>query len=668
MKKILFVLITFCSFNVIIYSQEAVGKEIIAIMPFTVPDSNTYVTTGNDIASAWHGKLLDIAQDKYTIVSRDENVLNATTKELAIQREKNYTDQQTILDYGAGANAAYVLAGTLHNLGNNKEMIFVGIYDVKKASLLAGSYKVYEPADYHNELDMFVDKHAKRLLDSIKKPTTAKTLTVIPFESKTLQIKDENADIITRMLSIDIANEGKYSLVVRSHDDLLNIQKEITLQRQPHFTDKQTRTERGKNLNAEYIVSSHMNKFEDIKLIYASVLDLKTSQQYIGDYTEYTSEKDIFNYIPKLAKSLSKNFSSTTDKQTLSIHPFISEDIDISDYEKELLAQILSINLANTGRYAVISRLNSHRDGRNQEFLNQKQKNTTDTNTTVERDKASNAELTFLGIIRHVRGKKFAIVNFIGVEDTATKGNANSEYTTARDLIMTVIPKLAEESTGIADEKAAAAAALAATQKAQAEKDAVALAATQKAQAEKDAVAAAAAAERSKIRAREKAEKDAKRAKTDARKNAFYSLTNNPYEKRMDAFNNVFPSYISYNYENYACLFGIIPLVAGVATITSILLTTVEDGNINQSFKMPNKIYDSFGNPIGFEYGKEEAKGNMIGFYTGLGLTLTGIIVIMSGFIDSSSFASSDGLQIAPYIASDINGGVNYGFNFALTF
>jgi hypothetical protein len=115
----------------------------------------------------------------------------------------------------------------------------------------------------------------------------------------------------------------------------------------------------GKQLNASYVVAGYIAKLGNRNLVIVSILEMRTLQMVAGDYLPYTKIEEVNAVLPSMAEKLAISAGRDTSKLPgLSVPPFeISKDVNEGD--AQTLAQILSINVANGNRYAVLPRADS---------------------------------------------------------------------------------------------------------------------------------------------------------------------------------------------------------------------------------------------------------------------------------------------------------------------
>jgi TolB-like protein len=134
------------------------------------------------------------------------------------------------------------------------------------------------------------------------------------------------------------------------------MQFEHKFQRDSGMTDADSILELGKKLNAAYVIAGYITRLGAQNLVLVSILDVERLQQVAGDYRTYRNIEEVDTIIPDIAAKLATLLQrDTADLPGLSVPPFeISAGVNEND--SQVLAQILSCELANGARYAVLPR------------------------------------------------------------------------------------------------------------------------------------------------------------------------------------------------------------------------------------------------------------------------------------------------------------------------
>jgi len=150
---------------------------------------------------------------------------------------------------------------------------------------------------------------------------------------------------------------NRVTLVTQNTIATMNFEQRF--QRSSGLTDADTIFELGKALNASHVIAGYITKLGDRNLVIVSIMDVESLQQIAGDYRAYSTIEEIDALIPSIAQKLASAVPrNTSSLPGLSVPPFnIASGINQND--AMALAQILSCDLANSGKYAVLPRTDS---------------------------------------------------------------------------------------------------------------------------------------------------------------------------------------------------------------------------------------------------------------------------------------------------------------------
>jgi len=125
------------------------------------------------------------------------------------------------------------------------------------------------------------------------------------------------------------------------------------------FTDSDIVAEIGRMIGADYVISGHVRRLGGNRnLVVATVICVETLELVTGYYRTYRSFWETRNFMPSMSRNL---VNATLERSTqarlprLAVAPlqYLDEEVD---HDMETLVQILAIELANTGEYAVLPR------------------------------------------------------------------------------------------------------------------------------------------------------------------------------------------------------------------------------------------------------------------------------------------------------------------------
>jgi TolB-like protein len=123
------------------------------------------------------------------------------------------------------------------------------------------------------------------------------------------------------------------------------------------YTDSDTIARLGRFLNADFVVSGHIRRLGNSNLIIATIVNVETFEQMAGDYRVYQNIEEVRNLLPAISgKLIAASQRDTSRLPKLAIAPFSVANTGVNMQDAETLAQILAIEITNTGKYAVLPR------------------------------------------------------------------------------------------------------------------------------------------------------------------------------------------------------------------------------------------------------------------------------------------------------------------------
>ena len=236
---------------------------------------------------------------------------------------------------------------------------------------------------------------------------------------------------------------NKVTLVTQNTITTMNFEQRF--QRNSGLTDADTIFELGKALNASHVIAGYITKLGDRNLVIVSIMDVESLQQIAGDYRAYSTIEEIDALIADIAKKLAGAVPRNTSALPgLSVPPFnISSGVNQND--AMVLAQILSCDLANSGKYAVLPRTDSI------EKVMEEQKRQRSGVTDQERIKrlgaGRNAQYVLSGSVQRLGNLNKFAVDILDILDGSFMDGYEEQYTSLSQGFE-LIPKLAMQASG----------------------------------------------------------------------------------------------------------------------------------------------------------------------------------------------------------------------------
>jgi Predicted integral membrane protein len=284
LKKLL-VIVLFIGCIDFAFSQ---GKPRLGILPF----SGGADGDGETIATLFSFQP-DI-QNSFTVVPRT-SVLKAVMNEQNFQMQ-GYTDSDTIARIGHLLNADFVVSGHIRRLGD-RSLVITNIINVETFEQLAGDYSEYRTIE---DIPAMLPNISKKLIAASRRNNSKlPKLAVAPFNIANTGVNAQNAEALAQILTIEIANTGKYSVLPRTTTMQAAI-KELTYQTQGYTAEEGAKA-LGKAINAEYILFAEARALGNMNVFTAQILHVENASLLTGDSREYRVIDDGIKLIPELA-------------------------------------------------------------------------------------------------------------------------------------------------------------------------------------------------------------------------------------------------------------------------------------------------------------------------------------------------------------------------------
>lgn len=201
---------------------------------------------------------------------------------------------------------------------------------------------------------------------------------------------------------------------------------------QSGLTDSDTIAKLGKQMNAEYVVSGHIQKFGTRNILLISIIHVEKLQQIAGDYKEYNDISEIRAYLPNMVRKIvTTSKQDTSNLPKLAITPFniLSKGVNLRD--AEVLAHVLSAEIANTGKYAVLPRTSIIENAMREHSI--QRSGITDSASIKRIGQAANANFVLAGSISSLDSMNLFLAQIINVESGELVTGDDKEYKNITD-------------------------------------------------------------------------------------------------------------------------------------------------------------------------------------------------------------------------------------------
>jgi TolB-like protein len=224
------------------------------------------------------------------------------------------------------------------------------------------------------------------------------------------------------------------------------MQFEHKFQRDSGMTDADSILELGKKLNAAYVIAGYITRLGMQNLVLVSILDVERLQQVAGDYRTYRTIEEVDTIIPDIAANLARLLQrDTTDLPGLSVPPF-ELSAGVNENDSQVLAQILSCELANGNRYAVLPRTDTLE--KVMEEHERQRSGETDQERIKRLGAGRNAQFVLSGSVARLGQLNKFGTDILNIEDGSFVDGYSEQYNDFTEGI-NLMPKLAASLNGV---------------------------------------------------------------------------------------------------------------------------------------------------------------------------------------------------------------------------
>ena len=207
------------------------------------------------------------------------------------------------------------------------------------------------------------------------------------------------------------------------------------------YTDSDTIARLGRMLNADFVVSGFIRRLGDRNLIITTIVNVETFEQLAGDYREYRSVEDIPALLPDICRIVINASRRDTSKlPKLAVVPFNIASRGVNAQDAEALAQILSIEIGNAGKYVILPRTTAIQAAMRE--LEYQMSGATAEEEAKTLGRAINAEFVLSAEVRSLGSSNMFTASILHVEDGSLLAGGYRNYQVLDDGIR-LMPELA---------------------------------------------------------------------------------------------------------------------------------------------------------------------------------------------------------------------------------
>ncbi|MDR1025665.1 MAG: penicillin-binding protein activator LpoB [Treponema sp.] len=266
-------------------------QENLAILPFTGGSARE----GETIAELF--SFNEALNQVFSIIPRT-TINRAIGVEQDFQMGTGMTDPDTIAALGKQLGANYVVAGNITKLGN-RNLLIISILKIDELRQIAGDIQTYTRIE---EIQDKLPSMARNIIAAVRfDPSQRDKLAVVPVEMGG-NIDSSVADTLAQILSIHLIRSGKYRVYPRTVT-LKQVQDEYETQSSGVTADEQI-VNMGRGDNPSLVLSVAARRLGERNMFNASIINLETGVQVIGDSVNYTTMDDGIEAMETLSQKL----------------------------------------------------------------------------------------------------------------------------------------------------------------------------------------------------------------------------------------------------------------------------------------------------------------------------------------------------------------------------
>lgn len=198
------------------------------------------------------------------------------------------------------------------------------------------------------------------------------------------------------------------------------------------YTDSDTIARLGRLLNADFIISGHIHQLGNRNLVITTIVNVETFEQLGGSYNVYGKVEETKNFLPDIARTIINASQRDTSRlPRLAVAPFNIASAGVNKQYAEPLAQILAVEVTNTGAYAVLPRTTALQAAM-RELQFQKSGATADEEAKAL-GRAINAQYVLNAEVRSLGAENMFTASILNVEDGSQLAGGFRTYRTIDD-------------------------------------------------------------------------------------------------------------------------------------------------------------------------------------------------------------------------------------------
>ncbi|MDR1095597.1 MAG: hypothetical protein LBL31_04355, partial [Spirochaetaceae bacterium] len=263
-----------------------------------------------------------------------------------------------------------------------------------------------------------------------------RTLGVLPFTGVTTG--DGEA------LALLFSNNNRLRMTYRVVPLTRNVQQQIR-------TEQQNTAASGSQAPVELVMVGIVRNIRNNNVILVNVVEQATRQLIAGDFRIYRDPSELQTLIPAMVDHMiTAAGKPRMNLSKLAVTPFDTPQPGVSTGEAEMLALLLSAEIASSGTYAVFPRMEPFLQALGQMYQTEGNVYNANAGQTGQ----AGAEFVLTGSVITLGARNLFVAQIERIIDSGVVHGAEESYETSSDGILQVIPRLAQALTGVPSVKA----------------------------------------------------------------------------------------------------------------------------------------------------------------------------------------------------------------------
>jgi hypothetical protein len=265
----------------------------------------------------------------------------------------------------------------------------------------------------------------------VQQYTKTRTLAVLPFTGVT----NGDGEALALLFSNNVNLRTTYSVVPMTR----NVQQRMR-------SEQQNTSIAGNQTPIDLVMVGIVRNIRNNNVLLVNIVERATRQLVAGDFRTYRDPSELQSLIPTMVDYMIKAAQKPRDNlPKLAVTPFDTPQPAVSAGEAEMLALLLSAEIASSGKYAVLPRMDPLIQAMDQ--INQTGADSYDTNQ-------AGAEFVLTGSVITLGTKNLFVAQIGRIIDSGVVNGAEESYETSSDGILQVIPRLSQTLTGLTSGRA----------------------------------------------------------------------------------------------------------------------------------------------------------------------------------------------------------------------